>query len=244
MARAHQSSTSALPALKELFPGMSYISHVPALLLLLDTNSLMSHYSNPALAIPSNLSPFTCQYSEYLNPASSPSPHHSPPMSSPQATVYRSPVFSTPYPQHIPYTHTYAMSTSSHHSAHPYPNPHAYSSPHSHNERAVYSPNAFGNREPDDDLVDDGSDPEATGTNEKRRHACPSCGKRFNRPSSLKIHLNTHTGAKREFGFFSILFLRPSVHLLFFFFFMSPPSCFILFVWPFSFPIALMNVFC
>lgn len=30
-----------------------------------------------------------------------------------------------------------------------------------------------------------------------KRHTCPHCNKRFNRPSSLKIHLNTHTGAKR-----------------------------------------------
>ncbi|KAJ6596185.1 hypothetical protein DFH09DRAFT_905480 [Mycena vulgaris] len=28
-----------------------------------------------------------------------------------------------------------------------------------------------------------------------KRHPCPSCGKRFNRPSSLRIHANTHTGA-------------------------------------------------
>ncbi|KAJ7500081.1 hypothetical protein FB451DRAFT_1119223 [Mycena latifolia] len=28
-----------------------------------------------------------------------------------------------------------------------------------------------------------------------RRHACRTCGKRFNRPSSLRIHSNTHTGA-------------------------------------------------
>lgn len=33
---------------------------------------------------------------------------------------------------------------------------------------------------------------------EKRKHECTKCGKKFNRPSSLKIHLNTHTGAKRE----------------------------------------------
>ncbi|KZT63897.1 hypothetical protein DAEQUDRAFT_84454 [Daedalea quercina L-15889] len=31
-----------------------------------------------------------------------------------------------------------------------------------------------------------------------RRHACPWCPRRFNRPSSLAIHLNTHTGAKRK----------------------------------------------
>ncbi|KAH7923187.1 hypothetical protein BV22DRAFT_603132 [Leucogyrophana mollusca] len=29
-----------------------------------------------------------------------------------------------------------------------------------------------------------------------KKHQCPHCGKRFNRPSSLKIHVNTHTGAK------------------------------------------------
>ncbi|EJD06315.1 uncharacterized protein FOMMEDRAFT_144426 [Fomitiporia mediterranea MF3/22] len=34
------------------------------------------------------------------------------------------------------------------------------------------------------------------GDGEKRKHACSMCGKRFNRPSSLRIHLNTHTGAK------------------------------------------------
>ncbi|OSD01912.1 hypothetical protein PYCCODRAFT_456369 [Trametes coccinea BRFM310] len=33
----------------------------------------------------------------------------------------------------------------------------------------------------------------------ERRHCCPHCNKRFNRPSSLAIHVNTHTGAKRTF---------------------------------------------
>lgn len=32
---------------------------------------------------------------------------------------------------------------------------------------------------------------------EEKRHICPHCDKRFNRPSSLKIHVNTHTGDKR-----------------------------------------------
>lgn len=31
-----------------------------------------------------------------------------------------------------------------------------------------------------------------------RRHVCPNCSKRFNRPSSLKIHISTHTGERRE----------------------------------------------
>ncbi|KAJ6556047.1 hypothetical protein B0H19DRAFT_846876, partial [Mycena capillaripes] len=27
-----------------------------------------------------------------------------------------------------------------------------------------------------------------------KRHVCPTCAKAFNRPSSLGIHVNTHTG--------------------------------------------------
>ncbi|KAF8491767.1 hypothetical protein JB92DRAFT_2587023, partial [Gautieria morchelliformis] len=29
-----------------------------------------------------------------------------------------------------------------------------------------------------------------------RRHVCPLCGKRFNRPSSLKTHQSVHNGAR------------------------------------------------
>lgn len=32
---------------------------------------------------------------------------------------------------------------------------------------------------------------------DERVHQCPQCPKRFNRPSSLRIHVNTHTGEKR-----------------------------------------------
>ncbi|KAJ8519970.1 hypothetical protein ONZ45_g3133 [Pleurotus djamor] len=32
------------------------------------------------------------------------------------------------------------------------------------------------------------------GSDPNRRHVCPICPRRFNRPSSLRIHINTHTG--------------------------------------------------
>lgn len=51
-------------------------------------------------------------------------------------------------------------------------------------------------RDMDDGTVysDDGGE---TDQNWKvKRHQCPHCTKRFNRPSSLRIHVNTHTGAR------------------------------------------------
>ncbi|KAH7888261.1 hypothetical protein F5I97DRAFT_977242 [Phlebopus sp. FC_14] len=38
--------------------------------------------------------------------------------------------------------------------------------------------------------------PSLQGEGRGKKHQCPHCGKRFNRPSSMKIHVNTHTGAK------------------------------------------------
>jgi hypothetical protein len=35
--------------------------------------------------------------------------------------------------------------------------------------------------------------------NNGKKHVCSTCFKRFNRPSSLRIHVNTHTGATREY---------------------------------------------
>ncbi|KAG6864562.1 hypothetical protein C0991_008657 [Blastosporella zonata] len=46
-------------------------------------------------------------------------------------------------------------------------------------------------RSPDDP---DGNDDDLSGSNGKK-HVCSTCSKRFNRPSSLRIHVNTHTGA-------------------------------------------------
>ncbi|KAF7304063.1 hypothetical protein MIND_00637800 [Mycena indigotica] len=43
------------------------------------------------------------------------------------------------------------------------------------------------------DLADGDIDDEAGMS--ARKHICPTCQKRFNRPSSLRIHINTHTGA-------------------------------------------------
>jgi len=45
---------------------------------------------------------------------------------------------------------------------------------------------------------DGGSEPE---TGKRGKHKCPTCGTRWARPSSLKIHQVTHTGEKCEFFF-------------------------------------------
>ena len=142
------------------------------------------------------------------------------PPAHPHPTVYRSPVFthpqSHPYHPHPQPSASYATSNS-YRTVYPHPHPHH---PHEqyYDERPGYGRRVRGDVvEPDDELMDehDGSDPEVGGggASEKRRHACLRCGKRFNRPSSLKIHLNTHTGAKREF--LSVLGYLPIVSILY-----------------------------
>ena len=49
--------------------------------------------------------------------------------------------------------------------------------------------------------------PSLSGEGRGKKHQCPHCGKRFNRPSSMKIHVNTHTGAKREYPPFVLIFI-------------------------------------
>lgn len=49
--------------------------------------------------------------------------------------------------------------------------------------------------------------PSLSGEGRGKKHQCPHCGKRFNRPSSMKIHVNTHTGAKRTYPFCPIFIL-------------------------------------
>ena len=48
---------------------------------------------------------------------------------------------------------------------------------------------------------DSASDDDNPGESAGKKHICPTCLKRFNRPSSLRIHVNTHTGATRKFFF-------------------------------------------
>ena len=54
--------------------------------------------------------------------------------------------------------------------------------------------------------VSDSDDEDLSASNSGKRHICSICLKRFNRPSSLKIHVNTHTGVTRKhFSIYSLL---------------------------------------
>ncbi|KAF7332916.1 C2h2 conidiation transcription factor [Mycena venus] len=52
-----------------------------------------------------------------------------------------------------------------------------------------------GDAEMDVDGEDGEEGEDSAGAEEGKKHVCPTCAKRFNRPSSLRIHVNTHTGA-------------------------------------------------
>jgi len=75
------------------------------------------------------------------------------------------------------------------------PRPSSPSSTISENESPGSDASSQGDLSPDESLPPIAADKQSdTG----RRHACPHCAKRFNRPSSLAIHVNTHTGDKRK----------------------------------------------
>ncbi|KAJ7652673.1 hypothetical protein DFH06DRAFT_1330773 [Mycena polygramma] len=69
------------------------------------------------------------------------------------------------------------------------------------------SSSSLGAGSPDSDVIEldtdadetEGTDGEANAQGGGRKHICPTCAKGFNRPSSLGIHQNTHTGATREY---------------------------------------------
>ncbi|KAJ6506165.1 hypothetical protein C8R47DRAFT_110263 [Mycena vitilis] len=49
--------------------------------------------------------------------------------------------------------------------------------------------------EVDEEEREEGDGVDGVEAPEAKKHVCPTCRKRFNRPSSLRIHRNTHTGA-------------------------------------------------
>lgn len=82
---------------------------------------------------------------------------------------------------------------------HEYEHEREYGYEHEHEQSAARMHDAFGpSREDLHDLFHQGVNTQGEGGANKLRHVCDACGKRFNRPSSLRIHANTHTGAKRE----------------------------------------------
>ncbi|KAJ7117162.1 hypothetical protein C8R44DRAFT_792048 [Mycena epipterygia] len=59
-------------------------------------------------------------------------------------------------------------------------------------------PSSSGSSDGDAEMDDVEGEEEGGEPEEGKKHVCPTCTKRFNRPSSLRIHVNTHTGATRE----------------------------------------------
>jgi uncharacterized Zn-finger protein len=108
------------------------------------------------------------------SPRSSHQPHHRPSISSFQP------------PQETPRLHPVG-------SAAVLPRPSSPSSTISENESPGSEASSQGDLSPDESLPSITADKQS---DSGRRHACPHCAKRFNRPSSLAIHVNTHTGDK------------------------------------------------
>jgi len=115
---------------------------------------------------------------EPINPSTSPRASHQP---------NRLLISSLQSPQETPRLHPVG-------SAALLPRPSSPSSTISENESPGSEASSQGDLSPDDSVPPIAADKQS---DSGRRHACPHCAKRFNRPSSLAIHVNTHTGDKR-----------------------------------------------
>ncbi|KAJ7351434.1 hypothetical protein DFH08DRAFT_1078446 [Mycena albidolilacea] len=62
------------------------------------------------------------------------------------------------------------------------------------NGKRPHSSSGSSDEDAEIDDAEDGDDGDE-GSLEGKKHVCPTCAKCFNRPSSLRIHVNTHTGA-------------------------------------------------
>jgi uncharacterized Zn-finger protein len=76
---------------------------------------------------------------------------------------------------------------------------HTHTSPPSASRDAHHAHSSSGSSDGDADM-EDADALEGEDGAEGKKHVCPTCAKRFNRPSSLQIHVSTHTGATREFS--------------------------------------------
>ena len=116
---------------------------------------------------------------ESINTSTSPRSSHQP---------HRASISSFQPPQETPRLHPVG-------SAAVQPRPSSPSSTISENESPGSEASSQGDLSPDESLPSITADKQS---DSGRRHACPHCAKRFNRPSSLAIHVNTHTGDKRR----------------------------------------------
>ncbi|KAJ7908497.1 hypothetical protein B0H13DRAFT_2661976 [Mycena leptocephala] len=100
--------------------------------------------------------------------------------------------------QHIASSRPTPTHTPAHHrrQALPAVRTHTHTSPPSASRDAHRAHSSSGSSDGDIDMEDaDALEEGEDGAEEGKKHVCPTCAKRFNRPSSLRIHVNTHTGA-------------------------------------------------
>ncbi|KAG7442554.1 uncharacterized protein BT62DRAFT_905534 [Guyanagaster necrorhizus] len=92
---------------------------------------------------------------------------------------------------HVPGSHTSSSSVSFRHGVKDGPSTPQHHSPHASDSTTVSS-----SGEGDDEADGESENTRLAHFPSSRKHVCTLCDKRFNRPSSLNIHVNSHTGAK------------------------------------------------